>query len=60
MSMNIEMAHTERALERGVSPLVKGALSLLISPLVWGFVSSVACGVMSERSKEYAVVCCKC
>jgi hypothetical protein len=40
---------TESDFDRGVSPLVNGALSLLMLPLVWwAFVSSVACGVMSE------------
>jgi hypothetical protein len=41
---------TESDFERGVSPLVRGALSLLMVP--WdleAFVSSVAWGVMSER-----------
>jgi hypothetical protein len=47
---------TESDFDRGVSPLVSGALSLLMSPLVWWeFVSSVACGVMSDSCYKYAV-----
>jgi hypothetical protein len=47
---------TESDFDRGVSPLVNGALSLLMSPLVWWeFVSSVACGVMSDSCYKYAV-----
>jgi hypothetical protein len=44
---------TESDFERGVSPLVNGALSLLMVPLILeAFVSSVACGVMSEGSYQ--------
>lgn len=58
MCYNIEWVHTERALERGVSPLVNGALSVVMVPLVWGAVVSwVACGVMSECRYDCDVSC---
>jgi hypothetical protein len=52
----VELLLTESDFERGVSPLVNGALSLLMLPLVleW-FVSSVACGVMGKGCYKYAV-----
>jgi hypothetical protein len=51
-----ELLLTESDFERGVSPLVNGALSLLMSPLFFEkLVSSVACGVMSEGCYKYAV-----
>jgi hypothetical protein len=44
-----ESQRTDRARERGVSPLVNGALSLLMLSFFWGEeVSSVACGVMGK------------